>query len=206
MTNQINEFTIIISQAILSKPLTNDLVKSILEKQRAIENKLPKDHSLLIINSDAIASVKHLLACILYAIKAFEQQNNLAKSLAAEIILYLSGYRQISKAFQEVGLTPETQNIAFVQITKDIMEPNSKDEESLVNFEHFLTELKIQSDSFSFDVDKLANTNEKKIMSNLGITEENISLIMTDNTNGYSRDKAIEKLAIEKSTLLNILK
>ncbi|MBN1329795.1 MAG: hypothetical protein JXA54_10005 [Candidatus Heimdallarchaeota archaeon] len=206
MTNQINEFIIIISQAILSEPLTDNLITSILKKQSSIEKRLTKNHSLLIINSDAIASVKHLLACILFATKAFEQKNNLAKSLAAEIILYLSGYRQISKAFQEVGLTTETQNIAFVQIIKNDTNYLSFEEKSAIYFDRFLADLNIKFSSFSFDVDKLINTNEKKIIKNLDITEENISLILAKNVNGYSREKVIEKLAIEKSTLLNILK
>ncbi|NHJ83918.1 MAG: hypothetical protein FK734_00565 [Asgard group archaeon] len=206
MTNRIDNFAIIISQAILSQPLTQDLITDILKKQQNIEKKFAKEHSLLIINSDAIASVRHLLACIMFASKAFEQKNNLAKTLAAETILYLSGYRQINKAFQNVGLTTETQNIAFVQILKDDMKSDSIDEKSKIDFNKFLVELNLKPKSFYFDIDNLTNRNDRKIMNNLGISEENISLIMAKNVQGYSREEAIEKLAIEKSTLLNILK
>ncbi|MHA1156206.1 MAG: hypothetical protein ACTSQK_08870, partial [Candidatus Heimdallarchaeota archaeon] len=58
--------------------------------------------------------------------------------------------------------------------------------------------------NFQLDVSVISVTDEKKIMLNLEIVEKEIQLFLKDTES--SRDDIIEKIAIEKSALLNILK
>lgn len=69
-----------------------------------------------LMNAKAIASKKHLEHGIIQAIKSFERGENLAKDLGIEILLRTSGQRQISKAFNILGLKEEPMDIAVVLI------------------------------------------------------------------------------------------
>ncbi|TFG05562.1 MAG: hypothetical protein EU536_01610 [Promethearchaeota archaeon] len=51
-----------------------------------------------------VATWKHVFFGALYAMMAFNQQRNIANNLAMEILLYLSGQRQIKLAIEEFGV------------------------------------------------------------------------------------------------------
>ncbi|WP_295620471.1 KEOPS complex subunit Cgi121 [uncultured Methanobrevibacter sp.] len=69
-----------------------------------------------LMNADAIAGKIHLQHGIIHAMNAFERGMNLAKDLGIEILLRTSGQRQISKAFDILGLKEGEMNIAVVMI------------------------------------------------------------------------------------------
>lgn len=77
------------------------------------DNKQP---IIQLMNAKAIAGRKHLEHGTIQAIKAFERGENLAKDLGIEILLRTSGQRQISKAFNILGLKEEPMDIAVVLI------------------------------------------------------------------------------------------
>ncbi|MHA1213301.1 MAG: KEOPS complex subunit Cgi121 [Candidatus Heimdallarchaeota archaeon] len=203
--HQINDYSIIISKAMLNEQLTDKGINKLVIALRAEENKFSKDSSLFIIDADSTAGLNHFLACALYSLKAFDQKNNLSKTFAAEIMLYLSGYRQISKALLKVGLTPKSINLLLVQITKTL-DVDGKQTIKHFSYEKFLANQKVGIVSYFADIEELSITNEKKVMTNLGIAENSIELLVTKNNDEYTREKAIEKLAIEKSAILNLLK
>ena len=67
-------------------------------------------------NADAIAGKKHLEQGTIHAINAFKRGENLAKDLGIEILIRTSAQRQISKAFDILGLKEGKMNIAIVLI------------------------------------------------------------------------------------------
>ena len=68
------------------------------------------------IESDAIAGKEHLQQGVIHAINAFKRGENLAKDLGIEILIRTSAQRQISKAFDILGLKEGEMNIAVVLI------------------------------------------------------------------------------------------
>ena len=69
-----------------------------------------------LMNADAIAGRKHLEQGIIHAMNAFKRGENLAKDLGIEILIRTSAQRQISKAFDILGLKEGKMNIAVVLI------------------------------------------------------------------------------------------
>ncbi len=195
-----------ISLATFTKKFSsNQIIEMIKELARAEKKLLDKHNYLLIIDSGSVAGFQHLKACIHYSLQAFKQKNNLAKTLNTEILLYLSGYRQISKAIEKVGLNIESKEVITLHIKLNQAEENhSPSKEGFFDFEEFLKTRNIEYTNFRLDVSDFSVTNEKKIMSNLEIAEKEIQLFLRQTKN--SRDEIIEKIAIEKSALLNIWK
>ena len=69
-----------------------------------------------LMNADAIAGKEHLQHGIIHAINAFKRGDNLAKDLGIEILIRTSAQRQISKAFDILGLKEGKMNIAVALI------------------------------------------------------------------------------------------
>lgn len=69
-----------------------------------------------LMNAKAIAGKKHLEQGIIHAINAFKRNENLANDLGIEILLRTSTQRQISKAFNILGLKEGKMDIAIVMI------------------------------------------------------------------------------------------
>lgn len=69
-----------------------------------------------LMNADAIAGKEHLQQGTIHAINAFKRGENLANDLGIEILIRTSAQRQISKAFNILGLKEGMMNIAVVMI------------------------------------------------------------------------------------------
>ncbi|MHA1556350.1 MAG: KEOPS complex subunit Cgi121 [Candidatus Heimdallarchaeota archaeon] len=194
-----------ISLATFTKKISSEQINQIVKELTLEERKLPNNNYLLIIDSGSVAGFRHLKACVHFSLQAFKQKNNLAKTLNTEILLYLSGYRQISKAIKKVGLNVESKEAITIHIKLNHPEENhSPKRKEFFNFEKFLKARNIEYTNFQLDVSDILVTDEKKIMLNLEIVEKEIQLFLKDTED--SRDDIIEKIAIEKSALLNILK
>ncbi len=69
-----------------------------------------------LMNAKAIAGRKHLEQGVVQAMKSFERGENLANDLGIEILLRTSAQRQISKAFEILGLHEGEMDMAVVMI------------------------------------------------------------------------------------------
>ena len=69
-----------------------------------------------LLNADSIASKNHIIHGVNQAFLAFERGENLAKDLSVEIVLRCSAQRQISKAFNLLGLKEGDMNLCAVLI------------------------------------------------------------------------------------------
>lgn len=80
------------------------------------------DEIIQLLNADAISSKGHIVHGVNQAFLAFERGENLAKDISVEIVLRCSAQRQISKAFDILGLKEGEMNLCVVLInSKDYM-------------------------------------------------------------------------------------
>ena len=84
-------------------------------------NSLKEDGEIIqLLNADSVVSRNHIIHGVNQAFLAFERGENLAKDISVEIVLRCSAQRQISKAFDMLGLKEGDMNLCVVLI-------NSKD-------------------------------------------------------------------------------
>ncbi len=78
--------------------------------------KLSKSHNVLIqlVKADIIFSHLHIISAVEHAVRSFEQGHNATGSLDLEMLLYLSGERQIHKAITKVGISNEDENHVLI--------------------------------------------------------------------------------------------
>ena len=83
-------------------------------------NSIKKDSEIIqLLNADAVAGKRHIEHGVNQAFLAFERSENLANDLSVEICLRCSAQRQISKAFDLLGLKEGKMNLCAVLIDCD---------------------------------------------------------------------------------------
>ena len=118
-----------------------------------------------------------------------------------EIMLYLAGRRQISKAISMVGVSKTSKEIAMIHLIYSTKKNTNKNP---FDFQNFFDKMKIKLNDFKSDISELKITNIGKIMKNLEISNDMLETFSSGEE--QSKNKIIEKLAIEKSALLNLNK
>lgn len=91
-------------------------VSDTLNKVNKIKEEFSKDFFVQLLDADAIAGREHVIHAINQAILAFDRNENLANDLGVEILLRSSAQRQISKAFDMLGIKPGKSNLCIVLI------------------------------------------------------------------------------------------
>ncbi len=69
-----------------------------------------------IMDSGAISGRRHVISGVEHAFRACEQGRMTSRTLGGEILLYLTGVRQISKALELGGIGPRTTGIVVIGI------------------------------------------------------------------------------------------
>ena len=93
-----------------------DSIDDILKKVDDIK----KDGEIIqLLNADAIYSFNHIIHGVNQALLAFNRGENLAKDIGVEILLRCSAQRQISKAFEMLGLREDEMNLFVVLLNSD---------------------------------------------------------------------------------------
>lgn len=83
-------------------------------------NSIKRDSEIIqLLNADAIAGRRHIEHGVNQAFFAFERGENLANDLSVEICLRCSAQRQISKAFDLLGLKEGQMNLCAILIDCD---------------------------------------------------------------------------------------
>lgn len=95
---------------------TIESIPKTLEQVDDIRNSCCDVGIIQLMDADAIAGKEHLQHGTIHAINAFKRGENLANDLGIEVLLRTSGQRQISKAFDILGLKEGKMNIAVVLI------------------------------------------------------------------------------------------
>lgn len=76
------------------------------------------DSEVQIMRADRVAGPEHLFFAAENAVRALRQGRGRSKSLAMETLLSTSGQRQISRAVQILGVTPQTKEIVVTIFSK----------------------------------------------------------------------------------------
>ncbi len=67
-----------------------------------------------VFDADRVAGWEHLFFATVNAVKAHEAGTAISRSLAIEVLLYVSCQDQISRALEIVGVTPSTERVALL--------------------------------------------------------------------------------------------
>ena len=155
---------------------------------KANRKETPQNVDVQFFDAQLIATQEHLYFAALNALLAFHNKTNISKSLAMETMLFASAQRQIQKAIQRCGITPQTATMAVIVIGEDP------------------TQLKTMLESIStcFGVEpdeqvlEMSNFKEHKIVETFQITDPELKTVMK---NG-NREEAVVNLVIERVALL----
>ena len=72
--------------------------------------------SVQCVDLDRVPGSHYMLLATVNAIKSYRSKQPIAKSLGMELLLYISGNRQINEALTRVGVTSETRRIAALTV------------------------------------------------------------------------------------------
>jgi KEOPS complex subunit Cgi121 len=85
---------------------------------RELRNEFPKSE-IQLFRADHVAGKEHIVFAANGAVRAFRQHQERARTLAVELLLYMSCQRQISKAIQRLGVGPRTSEVVLAAFTAD---------------------------------------------------------------------------------------
>ena len=91
-------------------------INTINETLNQIDSFKKDDEIIQLLNADSVAGRNHIIHGVNQAFLAFERGENLANDISVEIVLRCSAQRQISKAFEMLGLHEGQMNICCVLI------------------------------------------------------------------------------------------
>ncbi|NLE06160.1 MAG: hypothetical protein GX638_15340 [Crenarchaeota archaeon] len=167
----------------------NVLIKDAPSFLSVINNDLPDNVEVQLLNADLVASWKHLYFAVLNALMAHRTKINISKSIAVETVLYASAQRQIKKALSLIGVNPASTNIAIVLI--------STNSESLKNaFESIIEHINSLPDETVLELTDIKMQIIKKAFS---ISDVELSAVILDD----DKNKALVDVVLEKVALLS---
>ena len=155
---------------------------------KANRKETPQTVNVQFFDAQLIATQEHLYFVALNALLAFRNKTNISKSLAMETMLFASAQRQIQKAIQRCGITPQTASIAVIVIGEDPTQ--------------LKTMLEAISTGFGLEPDErvleMSDFKEQKIVETFQITDQEVKTVIK---NG-NREEAVVNLVIERVALL----
>jgi Uncharacterized conserved protein len=143
---------------------------------------LSEDSVVQVVNADFIVGREHVEFAVKKALNSFKSGKNISRDLSIEIMLYLSGKRNIDKAMG-IGVKKGKNDALFILYGDDTenLEKEIKD--------RYVIE---EKDLLKYDKSK-----NRKLMEFFGITKEEIEAV---------GEEKIPKLVMERVILLDILK
>jgi tRNA threonylcarbamoyladenosine modification (KEOPS) complex Cgi121 subunit len=166
----------------------NARIKNPKQFLQKISKEKPANVEAQFFDATFIATWQHLYFATLNALSAFENKNNISKSLAMEIMLYASAQGQIHKATESFGISSKSTEVAAVIVGK-----RQKD----VNLA--LSMIEEQIDAKQDDaVLEFSKEKTKTIRKTFGISETEAKTVMK----GSSFENALVDLVIERMALL----
>ncbi|MGB3907330.1 MAG: KEOPS complex subunit Cgi121 [Methanomethylovorans sp.] len=133
-------------------------------------------------NADKVAGKDHLRFAVAKAIRAFEQERNVAKDVGIEIMRYASGKRQIEEAFS-MGVKQGQNNVVFIVMGKA---------RSVTSCVDMLKQIVVPEDVITY----LPSKRDEVIM-HFSITADEIEVV---------GEQMVPELVIERVALVDVLK
>ncbi len=157
---------------------------------RAIRTRFPKVQVQLM-RADRIAGKEHLIFAAKNAVRAFTQHYHRTHSLAVEMLLYTSCQRQISRAIQILGVTPQTREAVMAafcdkRVPSDLIEGVAE----------------VVRGSLNDDV--LEITSKDKARELAGVYSITRTQMEATRFPGENEDSVLKRLIVERSALLTL--
>ena len=158
-----------------------------LKQLRSINNKA----EVQLVRSDLIAGPEHLQFAARNALYSFRGKRR-SKSLAMELLLYLSCQRQIAKAIKLLGVGSEDSRVALIALSdsKDAIQELARQSEWIVSGEQDDDQIEIGSKR------KMA-----KLQESYGVTSKEMEAARLE---GESETSVLKRLIVERSALLDL--
>jgi len=171
----------------------NTRPQNVEELLRNAAEKFP-DLSIQLIDLDKVPGQHYMKLATVNACKSFHSKQPIAKSLAMELLLYVSADKQITRALKHVGITPETQRITALVVGK-----NRENVQSGANFLSTQLEQDGQDELLNdWPPERIAN-----VRTGFDIGAKEVEAIVRKNE---SEPMVLERLAVERSALLAVKK
>lgn len=164
--------------------------RSGIEVKRIFEWVQTQDLTVQVFDADSVAGWQHVYYAIVNAINAFHTKTNITRDLSMEILLYVSGQDQISKALQLAGISDATKRICLVILARSENEAITFQEQFQKRFELSRKDsaLEVEDEGKLRHLMELFSVNEKEMESEID--------------GGLSREEALKGLIIERGALL----
>jgi tRNA threonylcarbamoyladenosine modification (KEOPS) complex Cgi121 subunit len=72
--------------------------------------------SVQMVDLDTVPGHRYLSLATVNAFKSFHSKQSIARTLTMELLLYISGQKQIGEALSRVGITPKTRRVAALAV------------------------------------------------------------------------------------------
>ena len=155
------------------------------------QTKLP-NVTLQLFDLDKVAGSRHLLLATFNAWKSYNSSRRISRSLRMEILLFVSGTGQITEAIDRVGINTKTRKTATLALV-------SSDDEAK-NASTFLNQA-FDKDSNDKMLDKWTEHRRESVQAVYAISTKELKAAMRESE---GTEKAIERIAIERSAMLAI--
>ena len=146
--------------------------------------------SVQLVDLDKVPGLRYLTLATVNASKSFHSKQPIAKTLTMEILLYVSGQKQINEALTRVGVTPQTRRVAAIAVG------DSSDQVSAAS--KFLTET-LEQGSDDRLLDDWPQARVENVRSGFEIGEKELKAVIRKKE---PVTVAIERLAVERSAML----
>jgi len=159
-----------------------------LKQLRSINNQT----EVQLVKADLIGGPEHLQFAARNALHSFKGKRRRSKSLAMELLLYISCQRQIAKAIRFLGVDSKDSRIAIVALSesKAALEELAREAQSIVGGTPDDDLIEIQSEH------RVA-----KLQSSYGITSRAVGAARFE---GETDSSVLKRLIVERSALLDI--
>ena len=147
-----------------------------------------------ICSASRIATWEHIFFSVLYAKHAFTQKRNISKQLAMEVLLYISGQRQIRIALNEIGIESGDNAIIILGNSEESMK------QALAECEKLLGGVKADEILALYDDSKFS-----AIQGYFQITDGELNAISLSNTQD-SKNTALVKVVLNRVALVALEK
>jgi len=146
--------------------------------------------SIQLVDLDRVPGQRYLKLATVNAAKSFRSKQPITKTLAMELLLYISAEKQIVRALKRIGITAETRRIAALAV-------GPRRDEVLAAAKFLATTLGRESEDRLLD--EWPRQRIKNVRSSFDIGERELEAIIQDNE---AEPKTVERLAVERSAML----
>ena len=148
------------------------------------------DVSVQLVDLDKVPGQRYLKLATVNAARSFYSKQPIAKTLAMELLLYISAEKQIVRALKRIGITAETRRIGAVAL--------GANREHVSAAANFLAVTLGQENRDQF-LDEWSRRRIENVRSSYDIGERELKAVIQENE---AEHVAIERLAVERSAML----